>query len=150
MGKSTVESGLKYSSVVAVGTVLNMTTVEVADSEIYYMFFDPNVKTKNNGWYMSKIAKYTIVVERLIKGQISSDTISILSGMGHGDCGFKFFIGMKYIIYGDNKSYMGNEKMYEHLSNPNTYWTNICKRTAIYDKKEMKALKKAVRKSKNN
>lgn len=123
IGKSTVESGLKNSSIVAVGTVLNMTTVEVADSDFYYLLYNPNVKTNSNGGYMIKTAKYTIIVESLIKGQISSDTISILTGLWHGACGFNFTIGQKYIIYGDDKSYLGNEKKHDHLSNSNTFWT---------------------------
>lgn len=63
------------------------------------------------------IVRYTFDVKHVWKGTFLNGTITIDTGMGFGDCGFQFNLGLSYIVYGYNE----NGRIY----------TGICRRTRL-------------------
>ncbi len=80
-------------------------------------------------------ARYKILVTVKYKGQLSSDTITIVTGVGGGDCGYVFEIGKLYIIYAFKPG---------SVSSKNIFSTNACTRTMRYDEKEIESIKRIV------
>lgn len=55
-------------------------------------------------------------VVRIFKGNFTSDTIIITSGLGHGDCGYPFDVGNYYVVYARNKDrYFASGKLTNHF-----------------------------------
>ncbi len=80
-------------------------------------------------------ARYKILVTVKYKGQLTSDTITIVTGIGGGDCGYIFETGKLYIIYALKSGSVNSE---------NTFSTNSCMRTMRYDEKEIESIKKII------
>jgi len=144
-GESTVEVGYKSADIVASGQVISFETEWLPDStrikEMVELGFPAESLDKRlNGNYLRKVL---ILVDTVYKGKIRNDTLTIYTGMGGGDCGFRFKEGQKYIIYGDTNSYFGDFfKDQEFPDGQNVYWTNICTRTQEHNRKEINELEK--------
>ncbi len=65
----------------------------------------------------SYAVRYTFEIQRAWKGISKQKTLFVYTGIGFGDCGFQFDLGLSYIIYG----YAENGKIH----------TNICSRTCM-------------------
>ena len=52
----------------------------------------------NDTFYFAKI-RFKFVISAYLKGKINSDTVTIVTGLGGGDCGFPFKIGQVYIVF---------------------------------------------------
>ncbi len=89
---------------------------------------------------LSKVVFKVLVMEKL-KGKIATDTITLYTGMGSGDCGIQFRIGKSYIIYAnyDDEHFNSGIKVPKFLS------TNICTRTIEFEIKEYNRIKKYVK-----
>ena len=79
---------------------------------------------------------YSIEVLSTFKGRCVKDTITIITGMGDGDCGYPFVIGREYIIYAirAKRHYATGRKVKPFIT------TNICDRTTdkcLDEKKEI-------------
>jgi hypothetical protein len=72
--------------------------------------------------------EYTFLVTNKFKGPFHSDTIKVVTGVGHGDCGFRFRVGSKYIVY----SYYPNYRNRIVPENKRQLETNICTPTDFY------------------
>lgn len=94
------------------------------------------------------VARYRLLVQDSYKGNISSDTVIIYTGIGGGDCGVRFKTGERYIVYGESESYFDHLKNTINFPNAtNSFWTNICLRTMPYAEEERTEIEKyAVRK----
>jgi len=84
-------------------------------------------------------------VVRKFKGTYSNRVVTIYTSTQTSACGFKFKIGMDYIVYARPKSYLysfflpdtsGQDK----IEKDNTFWTDVCTRTAEYSNEEANAL----------
>jgi hypothetical protein len=145
VGESTVEGGYKSADVVATGEIINIETEWLPDStkikEMVELGFPADSLDKRlNGYYLKNVL---VKVENVYKGNATTDTLTIYTGMGGGDCGFRFTEGQKYVIYGDTDSYFGDFfKDQEFPDGQNVYWTNICTRTQEHNRKEIKELEK--------
>ncbi len=145
IGESTVESGYKSADIVTSGQVISIETEWLPDStrikEMVELGFPADSLDKRfNGYYLRKVL---ILVDTVYKGSNRSDTLAIYTGMGNGDCGYRFREGQKYIIYADTDSYFGAFfRDQEFPDGQNVYWTNICKRTREHNPKEIKELEK--------
>jgi hypothetical protein len=149
IGQRTVEEEVKHSDAVLVGTILSKQLVTLTDSTILKMF--PNDTTMRNS-PMSKmtIARYDFVVVDIYKGKITSDTLTIYTGMGGGDCGIRFEIGKKYIVYGENESYFGQvNNDFKFPKTKNTFWTYNCLRTMAYYQDEITEIEKYAKRRTN-
>ncbi|HEY0262097.1 MAG TPA: hypothetical protein VGB95_03665 [Chitinophagales bacterium] len=138
IGESTTKDEYMYRDIVLSGTIIEIQTDWEPDStaikDLLEMgiavdsFFDQNYLRR---YYTKNIIK----IDRVYKGKIHSDTLTIYTGMSSGDCGFPFKQGGQYIVYG-----------YKHKGNKNNYWTSICTRTKRYDPNEAAELKRLSRK----
>ena len=146
-GQSTVKEAFSGSEGVVKGTVISKELVVLVDSASLKM--TSNVDGEKKGFpYEMTVAKYQLLIESNYKGRFDSDTIDIYTGIGRGDCGIRFEIGKKYIIYGDKESYFGFVN--NNLSYPkgkNILWTNICTRTTALNQEEIIKIEKYIRKN---
>jgi hypothetical protein len=139
-GESTVAGGVKAANLVAVGTVIGRDLITLVDTE--QIKLNPDTSAHKFYPYSIRIAKYTIVIDQVFKGKLTSDTIIIYTGLGGGDCGNRFLVGEKYIVYGSKQTYFGTENNgYNYPRGQNIYWTNICTRTILSNEKEIAEIK---------
>ena len=144
-GQSSVKDAYKNSDIVISGQIISVTEEYFSDSasikEMIGLPTDQLDKHKRvNGLYLKKVL---IEVETVFKSQTTNDTLTIYTGAGGGDCGYRFKTGQKYIIYGDQESYFGRVSKNKNFpSEQNIYWTNICTRTQEYNQAEISELEK--------
>ncbi len=121
IGESTVEGGFKNSDAVFTGTVIGTDTIrpEPVNVGTEVVFFPYR-------------RDFLFLVETSYKGVHVKDTVRILTGLGGGDCGFRFQAGKSYIVY----AYKDESKALH---------TNICKRTTRYNAEEAAALNQLIR-----
>lgn len=134
IGEATVKQELKRSDVVFTGKVISKKIIDTRSP----------TDTLMQGLKMY-MAEYTLQVSTIFKGKIKQDTITIITGVGGGDCGFNFEIGTEDIVYSsfENKYYPHGNTVSKFL------YTNICKRTRLAtDTAEIKALSKKCKKKK--
>lgn len=131
VGRATVEEGVKSSDLVVTGKIISKEIILTNDTIDFGLKED---STKNILILPINKAKYKLIVLKKFKGNLQQDTLTIITGVGGGDCGFEFTVGQKYIIYA------------QKIKSPwDTYHTNTCSRTVSYDTKEIEAIKKAVK-----
>jgi hypothetical protein len=125
VGTNTIKQELRKSNVVFVGRVLSHRTFIVVDSAL------------PKGFTM-KMAEYRILKSRIYKGEIKTDTISIITGIGGGDCGLEFIVGEEYIVYAKylEQYFDSGNKIDKFL------YTNICTRTTKTNNKELRKIRK--------
>ena len=74
----------------------------------------------------------------LLKG-----TLTILTGNGGGDCGFRFIEGQSYIVYGERDNYLFDvEDGIKTTRFKDAYWTNICTKTQQFNQDEADSIAK--------
>ncbi len=124
-GKRSIKKALRKNDVVFLGEV-------ISEEIIIY------IHSKDGGYFKSefRFKKFTFRVQKIFKGRIKGDTVSVITGMGHGDCGFPFEIGKKYVVYSvwQNRFIKKGEKVNKFLT------THICKRTTSRAKEEEAAI----------
>jgi hypothetical protein len=148
IGQRTVEKELKHADAVVVGTVLSKQLITLTDSTILKMF--PNDSTMRNS-SMSKmtIARFDLFIQDIYKGKITNDTLTIYTGLGGGDCGIRFEIGKKYIVYGENETYYGQvNNDFKFPKSKNSFWTYNCLRTTFYSQDEITEIERFAKKQK--
>ena len=143
VGESSVEESFRSSDVVAVGRVIQSDTDWIPDSArikemVAHGFLADSLDKRLYGYYFTRV---TVQIEKIYKGHAEGDTLTVYTGMGRGDCGFRFRQGQQYVIYGHNKSYLDVLLDNESLPNGrNVYWTNICTRTREADQEEIRRI----------
>lgn len=127
IGDISVKNEIKRSDVVFLGEVvkIDIVTVNLLDTN-----FNIDIDLH--------ILKIQMLIYFIFKGQLKSDTITVYTGMGEGDCGYNFELGKKYIVYADYETRFFNfcDKVPKFLS------TNICKRTCELNSTELEELSK--------
>jgi len=141
-GESTVKGAIISSDFVIVGEIISKDFVDIPDS--VQIRQNPTDTLAHKYYpYVFRISKYKIKVERVFKGETVSDTLDIFTGNGGGDCGYRFKIGEKYIVYGNKESYFGFlSNGYDYPKGLNCIWTNICMRTSNYYQLEIDEIEK--------
>ena len=142
IGQRTVQEEVKHSDAVLVGTIVNKDILTLTDSILLQMF--PNDTTmKNSSMTKMTIARYGLLVSDIYKGKITADTVTIYTGLGGGDCGIRFKIGEKYIVYGENNTYFGQvNNDFKFPKGKNAFWTYSCLRTMSYYQDEITEIEK--------
>lgn len=130
VGKASVKEARKRADVVFVGKVISEETIQITRLSEFTTF-------------PIHVKRYMVEVEATFKrGRTrKGDTVIVYTGMGHGDCGFHFELGGRYVIYGDDDDtraslFYGDKP----LTGRGIYWTNICTRTRPFDAVEVKEL----------
>ena len=138
----TVKESIKYSDAVVVGTFLSKEIIKVA-----------RLDDKSDTNFVNReltVARYEFLLIDNFKGSFTSDTLIILTGLGSADCGIRFAIGQRYIIYGNNKSYFEHSNFKINLPHSeNSLWTNSCSRTMYFNKFERREIEKILKKTSN-
>lgn len=124
IGNSTVEGSLKGSDIVIVGNVVAAEMIQEVDTS-FEIGRDSSGQRRFRSF--SKM-KYRIVVTENFKGSYIGDTVTILTGMGGGDCGYHFAVGSSYVIYGYKR-----DRDQRILVGSSTYESDICTRTRKSD-----------------
>ncbi len=146
VGDGILEKEVKRSDGLLVGTIISKEIVVVVDSTWIKAFPED---TSDNSLAKRHIARYKLLVESVYKGNSKRDTVVICTGLGGGDCGVRFDIGKKYIVYGQKETYFG--MVNNHFTFPKAeglYWTNVCTRTSEYDEAEIREIEKLLKKKK--
>lgn len=150
IGQRTVKEEVKHADAVLVGTIVSKDLVTLSDSTLLQLFQN-DTTFKNKSFANMTIAKYGLFVHDIYKGKISKDTITIYTGIGGGDCGIRFKIGEKYIVYGENNTYFGQvNNAFKFPREKNAYWTYNCLRTMPYFQDEIKEIEKYAKKRQLN
>jgi hypothetical protein len=85
--------------------------------------------------------KFELLVEEFYKGKLKQDTLLVYTGMGAGDCGYRFQVGKKYIVYGRDETYFGMlNNSFQWPEGKGVFWTQICLRTCLWNEEEHLAL----------
>lgn len=148
VGQRTVEEEVKHADAIVVGTVLSKQLITLTDSTMLKMFPNDTIM-RNSPMSKMTIARYDLLVHDIYKGKIRSDTLTIYTGLGGGDCGIRFEVGKKYIVYGENETYFGqvnNDIKFPKAKN--TFWTYQCLRTTSYFQDEITEIEKFAKKQK--
>jgi hypothetical protein len=148
VGQRTVEEEVKHAEAIVVGTVLSKQLITLTDSTMLKMFPNDTVM-RNSPMSKMTIARYDLLVHDIYKGKITSDTLTIYTGLGGGDCGIRFEVGKKYIVYGENETYFGQvNNDFKFPKAKNTFWTYQCLRTTSYFQDEITEIEKFANKQK--
>ncbi|MRX64772.1 hypothetical protein [Maribacter luteus] len=144
-GESTVKGAIKNSDFVIVGEIISRAFVDIPDSALIKQNFKDTLYHKQYP-YVHRISKYSIKIEKIYKGKTTSDTLDIYTGNGGGDCGYRFKIGDRYIVYGNKETYFGmTNNDCEYPKGKNCIWTNICMRTTNYYQSEIDEIEKIIK-----
>ncbi len=136
-GESPVKEEIRFAETIVVGTVISKELVKLPDSTLMKTYKDDSLQFDTFPFNLV-VSKYGLSVETTYKGEGSSKIIYVFTGMGHGDCGFNFKIGEKYIIYGMKETYIGQmNNEIEFPMGDDIIWTSICRRTTIYSSEEI-------------
>jgi len=146
IGHRSVKKEIKHSDAVLVGIIISKELVIYRDSN-YLKKWSYDTLLLSSPMARVKVAKYELLVEGFYKGKITNDTVIVYTGIGGGDCGYRFEIGEKYIIYGEKETYIGqDDNMFGFPKGKNIYWTYICLRTTKYFEDEINEIEKILKK----
>ncbi len=147
-GETTVAGSLKYSDVVLSGKVISRTLTNRYDSLGVVVTGD----TSNTDfrWYNYPIAVVKIKVDKIYKGQLVSDTISILTPPNGAGCGYDFQVGQNYIVYATLfNDLLTTEELKMRTFDNKTFWTHLCTRAQNWNITEENELIKAAKQGKH-
>jgi|GEM_PF-2175985 len=125
IGNITTESSLKKCDVAFYGKIISQDTLTVKDDALPPGLIEKKVKSR-------------FVIHQVFKGKLINDTVTIVSGVGHGDCGFLFSVGKKYIVYSvyQNKYFAAGSIVPQFLE------TDICSGSKIASRKDKRLVRK--------
>ncbi|GIV27280.1 MAG: hypothetical protein KatS3mg027_1094 [Bacteroidia bacterium] len=131
-GQGTVSSSVKYSDIVFSGYVVSRTLTNNYDSLGVVVTGDTSkIYFK---WREFPTAVVKIKVERMYKGQLVSDTLTILTPPNGAACGYHFEVGKKYIVYATQfDELLMTYKLKRRTFDNKTFWTHQCTRTQIWN-----------------
>jgi len=114
------KSGLKNADYVIRGTVINSETV-------YLYPYEDDKQLDSISRFRFKVTKRIITLKVSsyfkTKHKLKTDTIYIQTGVGGGDCGYRFKIGSEYVVYGSAVKEDPKKEVLVQME------TNICTRT---------------------
>ncbi|WP_196888377.1 hypothetical protein [Aureivirga sp. CE67] len=142
IGKRTFKKEIKNSDAVLVGKIISKELITLVDSTAIKMFANDNIIAKGP-LYETVIAKYELLLTSKYKGNTTTDTIVIYTGLGNGDCGVHFKIGRNYVVYSKSETYFGQKyNDWPFPKGKNIYWTNTCSRATLEIEKEIQEIEK--------
>lgn len=116
-------------------TCLSKPEVKGAIEEADVVFVGKIIESEDVG-----LMKFTAIVETKYKGLFPTNLVSIYTGKGGGDCGYRFQVGQEYIIYGlySNISFDFFKMFFTKII------TSSCSRTFIKHDEEIIAIEQAL------
>ncbi|PSR56885.1 hypothetical protein AHMF7605_27000 [Adhaeribacter arboris] len=147
--KLTTENGYASVNVVVKGTVISVSDYNYYDTaglSLTGLKFDPKLYT----YMIRKYKAYRIAITNNFKPELSlSDTLTVITGQGGGDCGFEFEIGKEYIVYSDRWTEREivesirkrrTKRSLKEVARENVFYTDICSLTQEANATELKKL----------
>jgi hypothetical protein len=135
IGETTVKDAVKSADAVVFGQIISSETIKTYDT----LDLGENVP-KNSNLYMMVEVRFKVLVLKKHKGKFKADTLTIVTGVGGGDCGYMFEVGKKYVIYAYDTRDNGLHKPKKLPAH--TFFTDICTRTTFDTEKENIEIKK--------
>jgi hypothetical protein len=127
IGEVSVKKALKKSDVVFIGKVISKEKITITQKL-------SGTESNINHYYY----KVTLSIEQRYKGKIKTNTTEIITGVGGGDCGYRFEVDKKYAVYANKRNRFFNEG-----DKTNTFlYTDICQRTTAKVAEEKKEIEK--------
>ena len=134
-GEGTVSNGVKYSDAVLTGTIISKTLSSNYDSLGVVVTGDTS--ELNFNWRQIPISVVSIKIDKMYKGQLVSDTLTILTPYSSSSCGYRFVVGQKYIVYATlYDELLMTDKLKRRTFDNKTYWTHQCTMTKNWNQYE--------------
>ncbi len=129
-----LETSVKSADVIVKAKIISISYSDRLDTLNVVPEGDPkNVFSK---YWRFQVKIYRAVVMKNYKGEISSDTISIVTGINGAACGIGMGINREYLVYGFKKDYLGFSSVQRRATDDRLIWTNNCTRTWDYSDSE--------------
>lgn len=128
-GEMTIEEAIEVNDYVLTVNVVGVDTIFIP----YYADDFMSIDSTQPLWEFPYI-KYDVLIKEVFKGREVSGQMSIISGVGNGDCGFIFKMNMDYIVYGNSNDGQ------EFLLNREVITTDLCTRTRLYTNEERNSI----------
>ena len=148
--KQTTESEFSSSKLVVKGKIIASSDYLYYDTLIT-LFTGIPFDRATSGYMMRHYKIYTLVIENSFKVEKGvTDTIRIITGYGHGDCGYEFETGKDYIVYAkawtEKKLIIKQrkkriKKKIREEPIPNWFYTDICRLTQESNQQELNKIK---------
>jgi hypothetical protein len=156
VGSESIEQAFKGSDLVFWGKVDSITYVSLKETvkEEKVKELEEKIGDDISGlWNTTWLLKVSVKPTKVFKGKKQNKDFIIYTPRSGSTCGFRFEKGKEYVIYALNKSEFYSIYAFEDIplkgnEKENTYWTNHCSNTGIYNKTEVKTLKKLQKKLK--
>lgn len=134
-GQGTVSGNIKSSDAVFSGEVISKVFTSNYDSLGKILTGDTSKMYFNELKFPSAVVR--IKVDRMYKGELVSDTLTILTPPNGASCGFHFEVGKKYIVYSSKVDKLFSSIDFERRGTDlHTFWTHQCTRTQILNSTE--------------
>jgi hypothetical protein len=134
-GEGTVSGSVKYSDVVFSGQVISRNLTTNYDSLGVVVTGDTSKMYFN--WREFPTAVVKLKVDKMFKGRLVSDTITILTPPNGATCGYYFQVGQKYIVYATMfDELLITDKLKRRTYDNKTFWTHQCTRTQNWNATE--------------
>lgn len=102
--------------------------------------------TSNSGFpALPECAIAKVVIERTLKGNVVSDTITIVSSSDSESCGYFFEVGKKYIVYARQTTRFNMISPADN-GDVRVFGTSICTRTRKWNQEEVDAIREVMKK----
>jgi len=135
-----VEEELKNADLVLVGTVVNVTYVQVLKDKNGKATVLTSKSRDELDYFQAQVfAEITLNTSEVFKGkQIKKEVTIYTSSSGGGDCGYYFKLNEKYLVYAFKKEMWETKELEK---NSDKYYTSICTRTKTRSTEEIGKLK---------
>lgn len=139
----TIKSNVKSADVVLKVQILELKITANLDS-IDVMIEGDTAKSNFKPWnYPVKV--YKAIVMKSYKGQMATDTISIITGINGAACGVPLKENETYLLYGTFDDYVnGFSNVRRYSVKKESIWTNNCSRTWEFTETEEKEVIKEI------
>jgi prolyl-tRNA synthetase len=144
-GETTVRAAVQHAQVVASGRVISR--LVTANLKPYGIVITGDTTSWAYHAMKFSVAVYRLKVDKIYKGEIVADTLTILTPANGAGCGVRFEVGERYIVYATVMDEMAHSSAVRRVSTGGrAYWTHQCTRTSEWFAEEAKALRVLSRK----
>lgn len=138
----TIAANVQLSDYIVKAKILSISYTNRLDTMNVVSEGDPNNVFSKYWKFHVKI--YKALIQETYKGHLSSDTVTIVTGMNGAACGLNLAVDGVYLIYGTIKDYQGFSSVQRKASDGKLFWTNNCTRSFDFSDEEAKDVKKEI------
>ncbi|TWI84239.1 hypothetical protein [Chitinophaga japonensis] len=143
-GEASVSESVKHAGIVFSGQVTSISFTTNYDSLGITVTGDTSKIHFN--WREHPTAVVKIKINKIYKGQLVADTLTILTPSNGAACGYRFQAGEKYIVYATIFDELPmTDKLRRRTFDKKTFWTHQCSRTQDWNTTEEKGIMQALK-----